>query len=182
MARTPAASPTLADLADGRFAREPMKRRRQPDGSLRPEPDWSLASRYLMTHLFFNVLREDIPRNQKKGTLPSLDAEALERMRSPLAAALVTLRQEQRTLASYRNADDFVSVHLPDTPPRAHFAFNVLGFDGVERIFTRPGESLPLNLDKGARRAFITPLDTVARSDLDADTLALLDTVLPDLT
>jgi hypothetical protein len=53
--------------------------------------------------------------------------------------------------------------------------FNVLGYDNVERIFAQEAESVPLNVDKGVRCAFITPPTTIDETELPASTRSLLE-------
>lgn len=139
-----------------RFAKEPMKK---------GKPDWSLNSRYLLCHLFFNILKEATPRNVPKGKLPSVDAEALEKMSTPIAAKLVQYRSNDKTLKSIQNAQTHVfpatAFGKTDGQDRAILRFNIIGFDNVERIFSVADRSIPINVDKRARNAFITTPDTV---------------------
>jgi hypothetical protein len=125
----------------------------------------SLNSRHLMIHYFFNVLGETVPRNTPKDKLPSIDAAALGKMRNPFAPRLARWRSVKKAMESLVNAASFV---LPEdqfakdnltspTGERAVFQFQVVGFDNVERAFTLSERSIPLNIDKAGRAAFITP-------------------------
>lgn len=139
-----------------RFQKEPMKK---------GKPDWSLNSRYLLSHLFFNVLKEQQPRNVPKGKLPSVDAEALEKMHTPIAPKLVQYRSNDKTLKSIQNAQSFVypgaAFGHTDGQARALLRFNVISFDNVERIFSVAERSIPINVDRRARNAFVVPTETV---------------------
>lgn len=158
-----------------RFQKEPMKK---------GKPDWSLNSRYLLCHLFFNVLKEQQPRNVPKGKLPSVDAEALEKMHTPIAPKLVQYRSNDKTLKSIQNAQSFVYAGAAfghtDGQARALLRFNVIGFDNVERIFSVAERSIPINVDKRARDAFVTPTERVDTATVTADprNAALLAQVL----
>lgn len=147
-----------------RFQKEPMKK---------GKPDWSLNSRYLLCHLFFNVLKEQQPRNVPKGKLPSVDAEALEKMKTPIAQKLVQYRSNDKTLKSIQNAQSFIypgeAFGHTDGLPRALLRFNVIGFDNVERIFSVAERSIPINVDKRARNAFVTPTEQVDTATVIAD-------------
>ena len=147
-----------------RFAKEPIKK---------GKPDWSLNSRYLLCHLFFNVLKEQQPRNVPKGKLPSVDAEALDKMNTPIAAKLVQYRSNDKTLKSIQNAQSFVypgaAFGHTDGQARALLRFNVISFDNVERIFSVAERSIPINVDKRARNAFVTPTEQISSEKVAVD-------------
>ena len=172
MARAP--TPTLMDLADGRFDTEPRKNTRG-GGS---KPNWTLNSRYLLLHLFYNVLEQKRGRT-KKGALPKLGANELGRMTHPLAANIVEYRSRAKTLGSLKNAQTYQRparsfTEPTGTPTRAVIKYNTVGYDNVERIFTQAGESIPLNLDKRGRRAFVVPPTKVPATEIPRDSLDLL--------
>lgn len=160
MAKAPKVAKTGNALLDlrAKYATEPKK-----------ATDVSLNGRHLMCHYFFNVLGEAVPRNTPKDKLPSIDAAALGKMRNTFAPRLARWRSVTKAMQSLRNAASFV---LPETEfaaddlqsptgQRAVFQFQTVGFDNVERAFTLPERSIPLNLDKSGRAAFITPTATL---------------------
>lgn len=156
------AQPSLEDLKDGRFNKEPKK--------------WTLNSRFLMVHMFFNVIGEKAPRTQK-GKLPSIDADALEKMGSPLAQALVAYRSDAKTLGSLQSATAFIRPQsdfngglVSPTGEKAIIRYSPLGYDNIERVFSVKDVSIPLNVDKRGRNAFITPPATKPTAEvLQAD-------------
>jgi len=178
-----------------KYATEPFKRKRSenPDfdaskKSTKTNPkfifneikDWTPNSRYLMINLFYNILGETPPRTNK-GKLPSIDEAALETMRNPIAKKLIALRKMKKTL------DSFLLVRRLVHPDN-HFAgdpspFGVKGvikfapytFDGIERIFTKAGESIPINTDKQARNAFICPSATIEIDNIDPVNHSILE-------
>lgn len=163
------------DALKVRFQQEPMKK---------GKPDWSLNSRYLLCHLFFNILRESVPKGVAKGKLPSIDAEALEKMSTPIAPKLVQYRSNDKTLKSIQNAQAHVfpgaDFGHTDGQPRALLRFNVIGYDNVERIFSVAERSIPINVDKRARNAFVTSEAQIATTDVLADprNKAIFDAIL----
>ena len=168
-----AATPTLTDLADGRYATEPLKR---------GKPNWTLNSRYIIIHLFYNVLGEKAPRNLPKGKLPSVDAASLEKMSVPIALRLIKQRSAVKALQSIANALTFVKPQqlfapglASPTEQKAVVRFNTVGYDNIERVFSMAKRSIPLNLDKAGRRAFVTPASTFAAEQItDPATRGLL--------
>lgn len=165
------------DALKGKYPTEPIKRKRVAKSGggfeLVPTPDWTLNSRMLLVHLFFNVLGEKAPRNVPKGKLPSIDAEALEAMNTPIAAKLSAYRSMDKTLKSIENATSFVypaaAFGQPGHEERALLRFNPLGYDNVERVFSVAGRSIPINVDKRARNAFTVPTQTVSTADVMAN-------------
>lgn len=170
------AKKTLEDL-EPLFIKEPIKNKKIA-GVKTKVIDWNLNSRNLMINLFFNVLKEKY--RTVKGKLPSIDAEALSKMRSPIAAGLIKYRSNKKTLDSFKNIDHYIfpSTYyggLDISCNKANIKYNVLSFDNVERIFTVAGQSIPINADKRARKAFIVPFwDTISEDLLDEGTRNIL--------
>lgn len=169
-----AATPTLTDLADGRYATEPLKKGKS---------NWTLNSRYIIIHLFYNVLGEKAPRNLPKGKLPSVDAASLEKMSTPIALRLTRHRSAVKAVQSIQNALTFVKPQnlfaaAPVQSPTGDCAvvrFNTVGYDNIERVFSMAKRSIPLNLDKAGRAAFVVPTPNLALADVpDAATRDLL--------
>lgn len=129
-----------------------------------PKPkDVSLNARYLMVHLLYNVFGQKVPRNLKKGKLPSTDADSLDQMDHPFCSRLKRWRSVSRSISSLqsaarlvRKATDF-NPDAPEGEERAPMVFTCVGYDNIERAFTQPGVSIPINLDKKGRHAFVTP-------------------------
>lgn len=174
---------TLTDFADGRFTKMPTKRKRLPNRQTVTVLDWSLNSRYLMAHLFFNVLGESIPKGLPKGKLPSMDADALEKMRNPIAHSLIEFRSAEKTLKSLEGVQKFIFsspvFRHPGDLSRALLRFNIIGYDNVERIFSVSENSIPINVDKRVRKAFIPPLRSVLTQDIlsNPDNVALFNSI-----
>lgn len=173
------AKKTLADLKE-LFIEEP-KKNKKIDGIKQQVIDWNLNSRHLMINLFFNVFKEK--HRIIKGKLPSIDAEALSKMKNSISGDLITYRSNKKTLDSFKNVDSYIhcaDVFFDDDSVRkkATVKFNVLGFDNVERIFSVAGQSVPINTDKRARCAFIVPYwSTISENVLDEDTKNILNQV-----
>jgi hypothetical protein len=132
--------------------------------------DISLNGGHLLLHLFYNHFEETFPRNVKADKLPSADAEALGKMNNPIASRIVTYRSNAKTLGSLRNATTHISpattFGVNEAQPRARLLFNVISFDNVERIFSQAEQSVPINMDKRGRRAFIVPSATVPTEEV----------------
>jgi hypothetical protein len=164
-----AATPSLDDLNDGRYLKEPK--------STPKKRGWTLNSRYIVIHYFFNVLGEKRPRNLKKGTLPSIDAAALEKMANPVAGRLLEWRSALKAMQSIQNALTFVKSEnafaqggpISPSGAKAVFRFVTTAHDNVERVFTQAKRSIPLNLDKSGRKAFIVPAYKVPTAAVTAD-------------
>lgn len=163
------AEPTLEELNDGRYAKEPTKRKRAAGGGFEIVPDWSFGSRHLLAHIIFNVLGYKVPKNTPKGKLPSLDKTAMDKLGVPIGMRISDLRSFKRSVDSFKNAISFCQSFRKNGPIRAPFLFNSLGYDNIERIFSESERSIPLNLDKAARKAFVTPV----ADPVDLDTLPL---------
>lgn len=152
------ATATLKELKE-KFKKEPIKNKRVGKQKVKVQ-DWNLNSRNLMVNLFFNVLKEK--GLSIKGKLPSIDAEALSKMKHPLAVKLITFRSNTKTLDSFKNVNSYIhppNLFLTEGPScvKAVVIFNVLGYDNIERIFAAANKSIPINIDKRARKAFIVP-------------------------
>jgi hypothetical protein len=143
--------------------------------------NWNLNSRNLMINFFFNVLKEK--HRSIKGKLPSIDADALGKMKDPIASKLIIFRSNKKTLDSFFNVSKY--VHDPkvyydlDTPcKKANVKFNVLGYDNIERIFPVAKESVPINADKRSRLAFIIPYwRKISEGDLSEEVKSILNQV-----
>ena len=167
----------LAEL-EPLFSKEPVKNKKM-DGVKKQIPNWNLNSRNLMINLFFNVLKEK--HSKTKDKLPSINADALSKMKNPIAGELITFRSNKKTLDSFKNVSSY--IYDPDiyydggTPcKKANIKFNVLGYDNIERIFSVAGESIPINTDKRARKAFITPYwDKVSKEELNEEIVNLIN-------
>lgn len=127
-------------------------------------------SRYVLIHYLFNVLKLPVPRNLKKGELPSTDAANMERQSHPFAARLTQWRSMGRALQSIQGAlgfckpqEVFAGDLASPTGQKAVFWFNIVGHDNIERCFTLAKRSIPINLHKPGRKAFITPEATLDR-------------------
>lgn len=159
-----AAPPSLADLP-AKFTTKPKPK------------SFSLNSRYLMIHYLFNVLGEAVPRNLRKGMLPKIDAASLEKMKNPFAPRLLAWRSKTKAVQSLQGALGFVKSSDTFAPSpfrtagqtKGVFRFLGTGYDNVERIFTMPKRSIPLNLDKSGRAAFVVPSTTIAEAEVAAD-------------
>lgn len=179
MAEPKSKGPTLDQLKDGRFNTEPKAKGKTPG--------WTFNSRYLMCHLIYNVLQQKFPPRTPKDKLPSIDADALSTMEHPIPHALLKLRSDVKTLQSIQNAAKFIrpaeafGVTPDQSPSRAIIRYATLGYDNVERVFTLPDLSIPLNVDKRARNAFITPITQTTLGDAvqhDPRNAALLEALL----
>lgn len=162
-----AKSPTLEELNDGRFEMEPKK--------------WTPNSRHLFINMFFNLMGEKKPRAKKGGGLPSIDASTLENMSTPIAAQLIEFRQISKTLTSVKGAlqyifpeGHFVPSHTSPTGQKALIAYNTMGFDSIERIYTVEKKSLPLNVDKKVRNAFVSTEPSIPVGELSPEVLSLI--------
>lgn len=147
--------PALVALAQ-KFEKEPMKK---------GKPDWNSNSRHLLVHLFFNIFGEKAKMSRQDPTkLPSLDAKAMEKLKTPegrsLGKKITHLRSLTRSLDSFLNAMKFIfpasAFGVEDSHEHALISYRTMGADCVERVFTKSEESIPLNLDKSARNAFVT--------------------------
>jgi len=186
--------PTLEDLNDGRFNTEPMKNKRHNnpdfDSSKKsskdnpkfltvPTVNWTVQSRYLLIHLFYNVLAEKARSRGDK--LPSIDESTINTFKSPealkIGQMLVNYRKDAKILTSLQNAmthvrDDSQFIGDPSpTGKKAIVTFQPHGYDNVERIFTRSGESIPINADKRVRYAFVTTEPTLAAEEVSKENL-----------
>lgn len=173
------AKKTLEDL-EGLFEKEPIKNKKVVGTKTKIKViDWNLNSRNLMINLFFNVLKEKF--RAVKGKLPSIDAETLSKMNSPIAAGLIKYRSNKKTLDSFKNVDKYLYpseiYKCGDIScNKANIKYNVLSFDNVERIFTVAGQSIPINADKRVRNAFIVPhWDIISEGLLDEGTKKILN-------
>jgi hypothetical protein len=173
---------TLKDLED-QFKNEP-KKNKKINGVKNLVPDWNLNSRHLMIHLFFNILKEN--HHTAKDTLPSIDAEALEKMNTPIAGKLIEYRSNKKTLDSFKNTNTYIYDAKcfnkfdseEEIGQKANIKYNIIGYDNIERIFPVAGESVPLNMDKRIREAFVVPFwNTILKSKLNKETLSLLEQI-----
>lgn len=172
---------TLKDL-ENQFKIEP-KKNKKVNGVKNIVSDWDLNSRHLMLHLFYNVLKEK--HHTAKDKLPSLDAEALEKMNTPLAEKLIKYRSNKKTLDSFKNTEKYIynakcfNEHKSkeEVGYKAKIKYNIIGYDNIERIFPIAGESIPLNMDKRVREAFIVPRGNILKSELSKETLTLLEQI-----
>lgn len=141
--------PALAD----KFAVEPKMKRNGEYG-------WSILSSQLLGHLFFNVFGEKVPKkNVSEQKLPSMDSKATAKFKMEdsivLAQAITEYRSNSRQLSSFENAlEQTYEIKGQDNYATAFINLKAVEQDNVERIFTRAGESIPLNMDKVARNAF----------------------------
>lgn len=140
------------ELAE-KYAAEPKPKRTG-------EPNWTILSSHLLGHVFFNIFGEKVAKkNQVEGKLPSMDAKAVAKFKSPGATALATAITEYRSKSRQHSSFENALTQLYEIPNQKNFAkgfINLKGIeqDNVERIFTRAEESIPLNMDKVARNAF----------------------------
>lgn len=132
-------------------------------------------SRYLLLHYLYNVLKLPTARNQKKDTLPSTDAATMERFDHPFPGRITRWRSNSRALKSVQGAlkfcfpaERFAGAVPSPTGEKAVFWFAAIGYDNIERSFPMSEKSIPINLHKPGRAAFITP----APSEPTADILA----------
>lgn len=188
---------SLEDLNDGRFDKEPIKNKRQPNLSFdssrkatkdnpkfitAPVVEWTPNSRHLMIHLFYNVIGEKAKKRKDK--LPSLDESTMTKFKTnmgiELGKKIIKFRKDSKVLASLKNAMTHVyddSCFSGDSSPKGKKAvvtFNPLGYDNVERIFTRAGESIPINTSKLVRKAFVTPEKNIYPWELTQRELQLI--------
>lgn len=178
------AKKTIEDLKE-EFKIEPVKNRKVAGSKGKVKvSDWNLDSRNLMINLFFNILGEKY--RTAKGKLPSIDAKALGKMDNPIAGDLITYRSNKKTLDSFKNVNSFINeaslyqeeIHrgVIIAADKATVVFNVLGFDNIERIFTVAKKSIPINIDKRARKAFKVPdWGRVSAKDIGEDSLKILN-------
>lgn len=171
---------TALEQIASKFVTEPKNRK--------GEPTWKITGRHILLHLFINVLGEKvkIPRGKD---LPSLDADAMEKFKGPVARTLGKMisdyRSEERTISSTKGALEFIAPHddfsqAQGPYERAEFCYRTMGFDAVERVFAKAAGSIPLNIDKGARKAFITGPRTLSLAQLIESPLNLLYLSLDD--
>lgn len=170
------AKATLEDLKE-KFKNEPIKNKKVDKKKVQVVA-WNLDSRNLMINLFFNVLKEK--GRSIKGKLPSIKADSLAKMKHPIAAQLITFRSNTKTLDSFKNVSSYIhnpKYFLTEGPScdKAVVIFNVLGYDNIERIFTAAGRSVPINTDKRARKAFVTPgWDNIKAHELNKKIMNIL--------
>ena len=135
----------------GPFKQEPFS------GVKNPKVAWSLNSRKLMVYLFFTILGEE-KESYGKDWNPSVDKHALAQMKSPIAPRLIRYRSDTWTLRSLKTASKFikngVATIIWNSPTK-----------GVERIFTTPEKSLPLNCSKVVRNFFVVGEETYTTDD-----------------
>lgn len=174
---------TLEDLKE-EFKTEPVKNKKVKGTKEKIKViDWNLNSRNLMINLFFNIFGEK--HRTAKGKLPTIDATALGKMNNTIAADLITYRSNKKTLDSFKNVSSYInpgSLYREEVyngvivnPDKATIIFNVLGFDNIERIFTAADRSIPINVDKRARKAFVVPnWGRLSAKDLGDKTLSIL--------
>ena len=172
---------TLQDIADShKFDTEPIKMKKVGSAKVKVA-DWTLNSRHLLMHLFYNVL--GFKAKGRGDKLPSIDEEALMSTKHPLAEKLIRYRKLNRICDSLKNASQFVRPgtefdnSMIDAPNKAVMQFNPATYDNVERIFTVAEKSIPINADKRVRNTFIVPTDTVSADELDADSLVILKSI-----
>lgn len=121
---------------------------------------WSVLSSQLLGHVFFNVHGEKVPKkNVSEQKLPSMDAKSTAKFKMDgsivLAQAITDFRSKGRQLSSFENAlEQTYEIKGQDNFATAFINLKGMEQDNVERIFTRAGESIPLNMDKVARNAF----------------------------
>ena len=161
----------LKDLAEShKFDTEPVKTKKVGSKKVKVA-DWTLNSRHLLIHLFYNVLGNK-PSKKDDTKLPSIDEENLVKMNSPLAQKLIKYRKTQRILDSLQNASQFVKNgdEFPkDSIPslyKAVMQFSPSTYDNVERIFTVAEGSIPINADKRVRNALTVPSETIDESQI----------------
>lgn len=177
------AKKTIEDLKE-EFKTEPVKNKKVKGSKEKIQViDWNLDSRHLMINLFFNIFKEKY--RTVKGKLPSTDANALEKMDNPIAADLITYRSNKKTLDSFKNVSSYINegtLYQEEkhsgviiSEDKATVIFNVLGFDNIERIFTAAKRSIPINIDKRARKAFKVPeWGRISSKKLDEEILNIL--------
>lgn len=176
------AKKTLEDLKE-EFKEEPFKNKKVAGSKEKVKvTDWNLDSRNLMINLFFNVLGEK--HRTAKDKLPSIDANALGKMDNSIAGDLITFRSNKKTLDSFKNVNSFIKASLYReevyrgiivSVDKATVIFNVLGFDNIERIFTAAKRSVPINMDKRARKAFKVPdWGRISAKNIGEDSLKIL--------
>ena len=171
----------LEDLKE-QFKKEPKKNKKIKGSKEKIEIiDWNLNSRNLMINLFFNVLKEK--HRTAKDKLPSIDADALSKMKNSIAGELIAFRSNTKTLQSLKNVDSYIyapEVYFDKNIPydKANINYNILGYDNIERIFPVAGKSVPINADKRARLAFVVShWDKVSENDLSKDVKNILNQV-----
>ena len=171
----------LKDLAEShKFDTEPFKMKKLGSRKVKVA-DWTLNSRHLLIHLFYNVLGNK-PSRKDDSKLPSIDEESLLKMNSPLAEKLIKYRKTQRILDSLTNASQFVKDGR-DFPPsleseyKAVMQFSPSTYDNVERIFTVAEGSIPINADKRVRNALTVPSSKISSESLSAETLSILSQI-----
>ena len=168
----------LKDLAEShKFDTEPVKTKKFGSSKVKVA-DWTLNSRHLLIHLFYNVLGNK-PSKKDDTKLPSIDEENLLRMNSPLAEKLIKYRKTQRILDSLLNASQFVKDgrEFPESIPseyKAVMQFSPSTYDNVERIFTVAEGSIPINADKRVRNALTVPQEKVSESEISSESLSIL--------
>lgn len=130
---------------------------------------WGLGSRKLIIHLFANILGEKF-RMPKDDKLPSCDAKTMDKFKGSVAfelgARISAHRSAERSLSSFKNATKFIYPAANGLCHKALIGYRPLGFDNVERIFTKAEESIPLNLDKQARKAFLSSVHRIAKEEI----------------
>ena len=170
------AKKTLADLRDA-FKEEPLKNVKI-DGVKKKVPKWNMDSRNLMINLFFNILKEK--HRTAAGKLPSINADALDKMKNPIAQEVIKFRSDTNLLNSFKNVGSYVHSNrkygYSDEWDRANIKYNMVGFDNVERIYPVAKESIPLSANKKVRKAFVIPRSHLIFEDyLKDDIRKILD-------
>ncbi len=187
---------TLYDLRDGRFDFEPLKRKRianfdfdtskkvskdNPKMWYKVVPDWTLNSRHLLKHIFYNIMGE---KTTIKSKLPSIDAQTMRKYKSieaiTLGKAIAKYRSVSKTLASLKLCLSFVrpatqfDSQADKNENRGIIQYNSIGYGCIERLFTRPKESIPINADKRVRKAFIVPQEKKQSLNLSHENFSYL--------
>lgn len=165
-----------------KFILEPIKRKRIKDLTTGKYyfikvKDYTLYSRTLLINLFFNILQLPTPYTYQD-KLPSLTEENLLKLNHPLAIDLVAFRKSDHILNSLHNASKYIKSSaefegINTKNSKGYIKWSLENDNNIERIFTEEG--IPLNVDKRLRSALITPESTIPVSDLDEDTLSLLN-------
>lgn len=151
------------------FATEPTK------GVRNPQPNWSLGSPNLLSYFIFYVLKAEPRRGTKqlKNGIYSTNEESIHGLGSSFCENLIEFRSKSRSLSSVKNVGSHL-IKQPDGSFKGSIFWSPMGYEGVERVFAQAEKSIPINVDKRARKAFTVSKETVCLGDLSPATLEIL--------